>query len=118
MGTWFCHLAMPAYIVAYVYTDLLDYAGPVQIWLRDYFGWQSPNDYWFFDIRSMGGAIAMLSLVLFPYVYLLARAGFAEQNAALTHASRTLGASPAPSHFLKFHCLWLATALLLVLLWL
>lgn len=92
-------LAMPAYIVAYVYTDLLDYAGPVQIWLRDYFGWQSPNDYWFFDIRSMGGAIAMLSLVLFPYVYLLARAGFSEQNAALTHASRTLGASPAKSFF-------------------
>lgn len=92
-------LAMPAYIVAYVYTDLLDYAGPVQIGLRQYFGWQSPADYWFFDIRSMGGAIAMLALVLFPYVYLLARAGFAEQNAALTHASRALGASPTKSFF-------------------
>ena len=50
-------LAMPTYLIAYVYTDLLDYAGPVQIALRDWFGWQSPDDYWFFDIRTLLGLL-------------------------------------------------------------
>ena len=92
-------LAMPAYIVAYTYTDLLDYAGPIQISLRNFFGWQSPQDYWFFDIRSIGGAAAMLALVLYPYVYLMTRASFLEQNANLTQASRMLGLSPLKSFF-------------------
>jgi iron(III) transport system permease protein len=87
-------LAMPAYLVAYTYTDLLDYAGPIQITLRNWFGWTSVNDYWFFDIRSLTGAAAMLSLVLYPYVYLMVRASFLEQNATLTHAARVLGKSP------------------------
>ncbi|WP_341206122.1 iron ABC transporter permease [uncultured Psychrosphaera sp.] len=87
-------LAMPAYLVAYTYTDLLDYAGPIQITLRDWFGWTSINDYWFFDIRSLSGAAIMLSLVLYPYVYLMVRASFLEQNATLTHAARVLGKSP------------------------
>ncbi|NVK23403.1 MAG: iron ABC transporter permease [Gammaproteobacteria bacterium] len=92
-------LAMPAYIVAYTYTDLLDYAGPVQVGLRQWFGWTSPQDYWFFEIRSIGGAAVMLALVLYPYVYLMTRASFLEQNANLTQAARMLGASPVKSFF-------------------
>lgn len=87
-------LAMPAYIVAYVYTDLLDYAGPVQRSLRTVFGWTSPQDYVFPDIRTLGGAACMLSLVLFPYIYLLARTAFMEQSLSLAHASRIMGCSP------------------------
>ena len=70
--------AVPAYVIAYVYTSLLDYAGPVQIALRDWFGWQSAADYWFPEIRSLGGATIMIGLVLYPYVYLLGRAAFLE----------------------------------------
>ena len=66
-------LAIPAYIIAYTYTGMLDFAGPVQTALRTWFDWHS-GDYWFPQIRSLGGAICMLSLVLYPYVYLLARA--------------------------------------------
>jgi len=84
-------LAMPGYIVAYVYTDLLDYAGPVQIALRDLFGWASPKDYWFPEIRSLPGAIIVLTLTLYPYVYLLVRNAFLEQSVSLFEASRTLG---------------------------
>ncbi|MCU8082964.1 ABC transporter permease [Shewanella sp. SM23] len=87
-------LAMPAYIVAYVYTNLLDYAGPVQRGLRSIFGWDSPQDYFFPDIRTLGGAACMLSLVLFPYIYLLARTAFMEQSLSLAHASRIMGCSP------------------------
>ncbi|WP_199610695.1 ABC transporter permease [Flocculibacter collagenilyticus] len=87
-------LAMPAYIIAYTYTDLLDYAGPVQIALRNWFGWQSPDDYWFFEIRSLGGAACMLALVLFPYVYIMCRATFIEQSNSLINASRVLGCTP------------------------
>ena len=83
-------LAIPAYIIAYTYTGLLDFAGPVQTQLRDWFGWRY-GDYWFPEIRSLGGAILMLSLVLYPYVYMLARNGFREQAASLQEASRTLG---------------------------
>lgn len=87
-------LAMPSYIVAYTYTDLLDYAGPVQKSLRTFFGWQSAADYWFFDIRTVGGAATMLALVLFPYIYIMARANFIEQSTSLIHASRVLGCTP------------------------
>ena len=87
-------LAMPAYVTAYVYTDLLEYAGPVQGALRATFGWQSPGDYGFPQIRSLGGAIAVMTLVLYPYVYLLARAAFLDQAAGLVEASRTLGRGP------------------------
>jgi len=67
---------VPAYIIAYTYTDLLEYAGPVQGMLRDMFGWRSARDYWFPEIRSMGGAILVMSSVLYPYVYLMARTAF------------------------------------------
>src|SRR6185295_1088766 len=69
-------LAMPTYIVAYAYVELTDYAGPFQGWLRFAFGWTSARDYWFPDVRSMGGAIVVLSAALYPYVYLSARASF------------------------------------------
>ncbi len=68
--------AVPAYIIAYTYTDLFEYAGPVQAILRDLFGWKSSQDYWFPEIRSMGGAILVMSSVLYPYIYLLTRASF------------------------------------------
>ena len=68
-------LAFPAYVLAYAYTHLLDHPGIVQTGLRDLTGW-GPRDYWFPEIRSLGGAAAMLMLVLYPYVYLLARAAF------------------------------------------
>lgn len=86
-------LAMPAYVMAYAYTDWLQYAGPVQSALRDGFGWQAKSDYWFFEIRSAGGAAAMLSLVLYPYVYLLTRVAFLERSASLLDAGRTFGYS-------------------------
>jgi len=83
-------LAIPAYIIAYTYTGMLDYAGPVQSALRAWFGW-SHGDYWFPDVRSLGGAVVMLSLVFYPYVYLLARTAFLEQSAYVVDVSRTLG---------------------------
>lgn len=86
--------AVPAYVIAYVYTDLLQYAGPVQMTLRELFGWSSKADYWFPEIRSMGGAIAMMSLVMYPYVYLLSRAAFLEQSPSMLDAGRILGHGP------------------------
>lgn len=83
-------LAFPAYIIAYTYTGMLDAAGPLQTWLRDLMGWQY-GDYWFFNIRSLGGAVVMLSLVLYPYVYLLARAAFLGQSATIVDAARISG---------------------------
>ena len=91
-------LAMPAYIIAYTYTGMLEVAGPVQSGLRALFGWQY-GDYWFPAVRSLGGAVAMFSLVLYPYVYLLARAAFIEQSVCALEASRTLGCGPWRSFF-------------------
>ena len=91
--------AVPAYVIAYVYTDLLEYSGPVQMQLRELFGWSSAQDYWFPDIRTLGGAILMLALVLYPYVYMLARAAFLEQSANIQAASRTLGCTPWQSFY-------------------
>ncbi len=87
-------LAAPAYILAYSYNNMLDYFGPVQIALRNLFGWKSVDDYWFPSIHNLGGAIAMLVLVLYPYVYLLARVAFLEQSVCTIEASRSLGYSP------------------------
>jgi iron(III) transport system permease protein len=84
-------LAMPAWIVAYTYTDWLQFAGPVQTLLRDLTGWQY-GDYAFPPIRSLGGAIVVFSLVLYPYVYLLARDAFLDASGSLRDASRSLGA--------------------------
>jgi iron(III) transport system permease protein len=84
-------LAMPAYITAYAYVELLDYAGPVQGLLRGLTGWHSARDYWFPDIRSMGGAVLIMSAALYPYVYLSARASFVQQSVCVLEVARTLG---------------------------
>ena len=91
--------AVPAYVIAYVYTSLLDYAGPVQRGLREWFGWQNASDYWFPEIRSLEGATLMIGLVLYPYVYLLGRAAFLEQSPSLFAVSRSLGHSALSTFF-------------------
>lgn len=85
-------LAFPAYVLAYAYTYILDHPGIVQATLRQVTGW-GPRDYWFPEIRSLPGAALMLVLVLYPYVYLLARAAFLQQSSAAFLAARTLGQS-------------------------
>ena len=84
-------LAVPAYVLAFVITDQLEYAGTVQVALRALFGWTRPQDYWFPEIRSISGAITVMTLVLYPYVYLLARAAFLEQSVCVLEVARTLG---------------------------
>lgn len=86
-------LAIPTYIIAYTYLELLDYSGSVQTTLRELFGWQDAKSYWFPDIRSLGGAIFVMSAVLYPYVYITARASFVAQSVCVLEASRTLGRS-------------------------
>ncbi|MDO8877774.1 MAG: iron ABC transporter permease, partial [Pseudolabrys sp.] len=86
-------LAIPTYIAAYIYADFLDSAGPVQSGLRALTGWHT-GDYWFPPVRSLGGAIFIFGIVLYPYVYLAARALFQTQSAAFSDAARTLGARP------------------------
>ncbi len=86
-------LAVPAYVIAYLYTDLLEFAGPVQTMIRGLFGWELARDYWFPNVRSMGGAIILMGLVLYPYVYLMARASFLEQSPHLLDVSRLMGRS-------------------------
>lgn len=87
-------LAVPTYIVAYCYADLLDYAGPVQTALRSAFDWKSPADYWFPQVRSIGGASLIIASVLYPYVYLAARASFVQQSVCALEVARTLGRTP------------------------
>ena len=83
-------LAMPTYLMAYTYTDLLQFSGPVRTALRGSF----LGDGWFPEVRSLGGAIATFSLVLYPYVYLLVRAAFLSQSLCVLEVSRTLGHGP------------------------
>lgn len=87
-------LAVPGYLGAYALVDFLEYAGPLQTLLRETFGWQDARDYFFPDIRSLYGAIFALTASLFPYVYLLARAGFMEQSGRAHEVARALGAGP------------------------
>lgn len=91
-------LAVPAYVMAYTYTDLLQFVGPVQSGLRERFGWQG-GDYWFPDVRTLGGAIAMFILVLYPYVYLLARTAFLERASGMLEVGRSLGLGAWGSFF-------------------
>lgn len=86
-------LAVPTYIVAFAYQDILHPIGPVQGILRDLLGYSSPREFRLPDVRSLGGAIILLGLVLYPYVYLSTRAMFATQSASLLEAGRILGAS-------------------------
>ncbi len=86
-------LAVPAYVLAYVYTDFLQFVGPLQSALRETFGW-SRADYWFPDVRSVGGAVSMFVFVLYPYVYLVARTAFLERASGMLEAARALGLGP------------------------
>lgn len=92
-------LAMPSYVVAYVYTDVFEFAGPAQEALREIFGWESGRDYWFPEIRSLGGAIFVMTITLYPYVYLLARVAFMQQSVCILEVSRTLGKTAWRSFF-------------------
>lgn len=85
-------LAVPGYLGAYALVDFLDYAGPVQTGLRSMFGWSDARDYAFPEIRSLAGAVFVLTASLYPYVYLLARVGFREQSGAAHEVARALGA--------------------------
>jgi len=86
-------LAIPTYIAAYVYADILDAAGPVQSALRDVFGFRTGAEYWFPPVRSLGGAILIIGLVVYPYVYLTARALFKTQSASFAESAYTMGAT-------------------------
>ncbi|MBY7813392.1 iron ABC transporter permease [Vibrio fluvialis] len=86
-------LAIPGYIVGYIFTGWFDYAGPIQVWLRAQTGWMA-GEYYFPDIRSLAGASIVLALVLYPYVYLMCRAAFMEQNVSLLQSARLLKCSP------------------------
>jgi iron(III) transport system permease protein len=83
-------LAVPTYVLSYAYTDLLQPAGTVQSWLRITFGLRY-GDYWFPEIRSLGGAAALFTLAFYPYIYLLARTAFLERPTSLQEAGRSLG---------------------------
>lgn len=87
-------LAVPTYIIAFAYVDVMAYSGPVQSAVRALFGFRTARDYWFPEIRSLGGAIFVMSAVLYPYVYLSARASFLLQSASALDVGRTLGAGP------------------------
>ncbi|HEY5828202.1 MAG TPA: iron ABC transporter permease [Hyphomicrobiaceae bacterium] len=88
-------LAMPTYIIAYAWVELLDYTGPIQGALRAVFGWHTVKDYWFPEVRSLTGAVLILSAVLYPYVYLSARASFVQQSVCVLEVARTLGRTSA-----------------------
>ncbi len=88
-------LAIPTYIIAFCYLELFDYSGVLQSSLRSLFGWRNAQDYWFPDIRSLGGAILVMSAVLYPYVYITARASFLAQSVCVLEVSRTLGRTAA-----------------------
>jgi iron(III) transport system permease protein len=92
-------LAMPGYIISFVFVDFLDYAGPLQTWLRQATGWNTPADYVFPEIRSVGGAAITFALVLYPYVYLAGRTAFARMPASQIMAARTLGHGPVKTLF-------------------
>ena len=85
-------LAVPTYITAYIYVEIFDSAGLVQMALRSAIGWRSRADYWFPEIRSLPGCILVMSVVLYPYVYIAARAMFLTQGASMLEVARTLGA--------------------------
>ena len=92
-------LAMPTYIIAYAYVDLFEYSGAFQGWLRDLMGWTSKADYWFPEVRSTGAAIFVMSLVLYPYVFITARASFMRQSVSHLEVARTLGRTPTGAFF-------------------
>lgn len=96
---------MPTYIVAFAWLDLLHPIGPVQEVIRSLLGYSNPREFRLPDLRSMTGAILLLGLVLYPYVYLTMRAMFMSQPAHLLEAARTLGLSSTGSFF-RWRCQW------------
>ena len=92
-------MAIPAYVMAFIFTDQLEYAGNVQIFLRWLFDWETKADYYFPEIRSIGGAIACLTLVLYPYVYLMSRSGFKNTTQNNWDAARLSGYSPMTTFY-------------------
>ena len=84
---------IPAYLIAYTYTDFLEYAGPLQVLIRDFFGWDNARDYWFPEIRSMGGAILVMGAVLYPYVYIITRTAYLLTPASLFEVGRMNGSN-------------------------
>ncbi|HWL29066.1 MAG TPA: iron ABC transporter permease [Burkholderiaceae bacterium] len=92
-------LAVPTYIVAFAYLDILHPIGPVQTLIRDLLGFDSPRDFRLPDLRSLPGAIFLLGFVLYPYVYLSTRVMFATQAASLLEAARVLGESGRSTFF-------------------
>jgi len=90
-------LAIPSYIAAYALVDFLEYAGPLQAGLRAMFGWETARDYMFPEIRSKWAAVTVMSLSLYPYVYLFARDAFEAQGANAVDVSRALGCTPFQS---------------------
>jgi len=108
-------LAMPTYVLAFVSIGLLDFSGPVQTMLRDWFG---TGNYWFPDIRSTGGVVAVMSLALYPYVYLIARNAFATQGIRTIEVAQSLGHGRVSGFFkiaLPMARPWIAGGLMLVL---
>lgn len=95
----FLPLAMPGYIIAFVYVDFFTFSGPLQSQLRELTGWKAPADYYFPDIRSTGGAAIVFALVLYPYIYMAARSAFARLPASQVMAARSLGRSPLATFF-------------------
>ena len=91
-------LAVPSYVIAYAYTDFFQFAGPLQSAIRELMGW-SAGEFRLPNIRSLGGAMIIFTLVLFPYVYLIARTAFLQQSACVLEVSRSLGASPRQAFF-------------------
>ena len=85
--------ACPAYLVAYAYTDFFEYAGPVQVILRNLMGWSNASQYYFPEIRSITGAIFVLASVLYPYIYLLARTAFLQTPTSLLEVTSIYGRS-------------------------
>lgn len=83
--------AIPGYLIAYTYTDFFEYAGPIQALLRDIFHWESARDYWFPEIRSMGGAMLVMGAVLYPYVYVMARTAHLLTPVSLFEVARMSG---------------------------
>jgi iron(III) transport system permease protein len=92
-------LAVPTYLAAYAYAEFFTFTGPPQSLIRGLFGFKSARDYWFPDVRSLEGAVMVLSFVLYPYVYLTTRAGFLMQGRNAIDVARTLGASPVRAFF-------------------
>lgn len=108
-------LAIPTYVLAFVFIGLFDFSGPVQTLLRTHIAGSMD---WFPNIRSAGGVIVVLSLALYPYVYLLARNAFQTQGKSALEASRVLGHSPLSAFFrsaLPMARPWVASGLMLVL---